>query len=231
MWKYIDGTKIESKANKYTFVWRRTVEKIRERLMKKIKVLLSQIDDVIIQDKAADLETVSLTPSLLTEPACELRSSLEQYEIPTTKEEKTAAREKRRKLKELEVLRDKLQEYDTHMKTLNGRNSYSRTDTDATFMRMIEDAMHNGQTKPGYDLQISTEQLSITDFALYPNPTDTLTMIPFLKSFAYRYGKNDGTVAAHSGYGSEENYRYMSENEMTAYVKYNYCHKEQRTRF
>ena len=90
MWKYIDGTKIESKANKYTFVWRRTVEKIRERLMKKIKVLLSQIDDVIIQDKAADLETVSLTPSLLTEPACELRSSLEQYEIPTTKEEKSA---------------------------------------------------------------------------------------------------------------------------------------------
>ena len=89
MWKYIDGTKIESKANKYTFVWRRTVEKIRKRLMKKIKVLLSQIDDVIIQDKAADLETVSLTPSLLTEPACELRSSLEQYEIPTTKEEKS----------------------------------------------------------------------------------------------------------------------------------------------
>jgi hypothetical protein len=75
--EYIDGTKIESKANKYTFVWRKTVEKNRERLMKKIKVLLSQIDDVIVQDKVSDLETVSFTPSLLTKLVCELRRSLE----------------------------------------------------------------------------------------------------------------------------------------------------------
>lgn len=125
----------------------------------------------------------------------------------------------------------KLQEYETCIEILDGRNSYSKSDTDATFMRMKEDAMRNGQTKPSYNLQIATEQQFITDFALYPNPTDTLTMIPFLKSFAYRYGKNAGTVVADSGYGSEENYRYMSENEMTAYVRYNYFHKEQRPRF
>lgn len=91
--------------------------------------------------------------------------------------------------------------------------------------------MRNGQTKPGYNLQISTERQFITDFALYPNPTDTLTMIPFLESFAARYGRRAGTVVADSGYGSEENYRYMSENEMTAYVKYNHFHREQRPRF
>lgn len=184
--EYIDGTKIESKANKYTFVWRKTVERNRERLMKKIKVLLSQIDDVIVQDKTSDMETVSFTPSMLTELADELRSTFEQTSEPSTKEEKAVAREKRRQLKELEAQRDKLQEYDTHMKTLDGRNSYSKTDPDATFMRMKEDAMRNGQTKPGYNLQISTEHQFITDFALYPNPTDTLTMIPFLKSFADR---------------------------------------------
>ena len=54
----------------------------------------------------------------------------------------------------------------------------SKTDPDATFMRMKEDAMNNGQTKPGYNLQISAENQFITDFALYPNPTDTLTLIP-----------------------------------------------------
>lgn len=229
--EYIDGTKIESKANKYTFVWRKTVERNRERLMKKIKVLLSQIDDVIVQDKTSDMETVSFTPSMLTELADELRSTFEQTSEPSTKEEKAVAREKRRQLKELEAQRDKLQEYDTHMKTLDGRNSYSKTDPDATFMRMKEDAMRNGQTKPGYNLQISTEHQFITDFALYPNPTDTLTMIPFLKSFADRYGRSAETVVADSGYGSEENYRYMSENEMTAYVKYNHFHREQRPRF
>lgn len=98
-------------------------------------------------------------------------------------------------------------------------------------MRMKEDAMRNGQTKPGYNLQIATENQFITDFSLFPNPTDTLTLIPFLKSFAGRYGRPSHTVVADSGYGSEENYRFMSENGMEAYVKYNRFHMEQRSRF
>ena len=98
-------------------------------------------------------------------------------------------------------------------------------------MRMKEDAMRNGQTKPGYNLQIGTENQFITDFALFPNPTDTLTLIPFLQSFSNRYDRMAHTVVADSGYGSEENYRFMSENGMEAYVKYNYFHMEQRPRF
>ena len=95
-------------------------------------------------------------------------------------------------------------------------------------MRMKEDAMRNGQTKPGYNLQIGTGNQFITDFALFPNPTDTLTLIPFLQSFSSRYDRLAHTVVADSGYGSEENYRFMSENGMEAYVKYNYFHMEQR---
>ena len=98
-------------------------------------------------------------------------------------------------------------------------------------MRMKEDAMRNGQTKPGYNLQIGTGNQFITDFALFPNPTDTLTLIPFLQSFSSRYDRLAHTVVADSGYGSEENYRFMSENGMEAYVKYNYFHMEQRPRF
>ena len=68
--EYIDGTKIESKANKYTFVWRKTVERNRERLMKKIHVLLGQIDDVIAQEKYSESnEEVEFTPAMLTEMA------------------------------------------------------------------------------------------------------------------------------------------------------------------
>ena len=65
---------------------------------------------------------------------------------------------------------DKLSEYDGRLKTMDGRNSCSKTDSDATFMRMKEDAMNNGQTKPGYNLQIGTENQFITDFGLFPNP-------------------------------------------------------------
>ena len=230
--EYIDGTKIESKANKYTFVWRKNVERNRERLMKKISVLLSQIDDVIAQEKASENnEEIEFTPSMLTEMAGELRNALEQASEPSTKEQKSALRKKRRQLKELEALRDKLQEYNNHLDNLQDRNSYSKTDKEATFMRMKEDAMRNGQTKPGYNLQIATENQFIIDYSLFPNPTDTLTMIPFLKSFADRYGQLAHTVVADSGYGSEENYHFMSENGMEAYVKYNYFHMEQRPRF
>ena len=212
--EYIDGTKIESKSNKYTFVWRKTVERNRERLMKKIHALLGQIDDAIAQEKSSEShEEIAFTPAMLTEMAGELRSALEQVPKPSTKEGKAALKKKRKQLKELEGHREKLQEYDNHLKTLQERNSYSKTDKDATFMRMKEDAMRNGQTK---------------HFALFPNPTDTLTMIPFLQSFLNRYGRPAHTVVADSGYGSEENYRFMEENGMEAYVKYNRFHMEQR---
>ena len=126
--EYIDGTKIESKANKYTFVWRKTVEGNRERLMKKIHVLLGQIDDAIAQEKSSENdEKVEFTPSMLTEMAGELRNALEQVPEPSTKGEKAAQRKKLRQLKELETHRDKLQEYDNHLDTLQERNSYSRS--------------------------------------------------------------------------------------------------------
>ena len=229
--EYIDGTKIESKANRYTFVWRKTAEKNRARLMEKIRVLLSQVDDAIAQDKAADDEAVSFTPGILTEIADELRQSLSDLPAPKDREAKKAVREKKKHLRKIEQMRDKLSEYDTRLETLGERNSYSKTDPDATFMRMKEDAMNNGQTKPGYNLQIGTENQFITDFGFFHNPTDTLTMISFLNSFSERYGHMAREVCADSGYGSEENYAFMETSDMEAYVKYNLFHKEQKRAF
>ena len=229
--EYIDGTKIESKANKYTFVWKRTVEKNRAKLQEQIRTLLLQVDDVIAQDNAAKREGVEFTAALLDEISEELNKSLESVPEPKTKEEKQAIRTKKKQLKELEKKRNKLQEYDWHLEVMGERNSYSKTDPDATFMHMKEDAMRNGQTKPGYNLQIATENQFITDFALYANRTDTLTLPSFLESFKSRYHRYAKTVVADSGYGSEENYLFMDVHNMDAYVKYNYFHKEQRPRY
>ena len=229
--EYIDGTKIESKANKYTFVWKRTVEKNRARLQEQIRTLLLQVDDVIAQDNAAKTEGVEFTAALLDEISEELNKSLESAPEPKTKEEKQAVRTKKKQLKELEKKRNKLQEYDQHLEIMGERNSYSKTDPDATFMHMKEDAMRNGQTKPGYNLQIATENQFITDFALYANRTDTLTLPSFLESFKSRYHRYAKTVVADSGYGSEENYLFMDVHDMEAYVKYSCFHKEQRPRY
>ena len=229
--EYIDGTKIESKANKYTFVWRKSVEKNRAKLQEKIRVLLGQIDDVIAQDKAAETDKVDFTPETLTSLITELQDSLSAEPEPTDKDQKKQQREKKKQIKELEKHRDKLGEYDDRLEQIGERNSMSKTDPDATFMRMKEDAMNNGQTKPGYNLQISAENQFITDFALFPNPTDTLTLIPFFNSFLSRYGHLPQTAVADSGYGSEENYRFMDEAGMDSYVKYNRFHIEQRPRY
>ena len=231
--EYIDGTKIESKANKYTFVWKKTVVRNRARLMEKIRVLLSQIDDAIAQENAARDESVDFTPAQLTEICEELRGSIERAsaESAKDKEDKARLRELKRQAKELEKQRDKLDEYDSRLEQLGDRNSMSKTDPDATFMRTKEDAMNNGQTKPCYNLQIATENQFLVDFALFPNPGDTLTMPLFLTSFHRRYGRFPHEGVADSGYGSEENYRFMEENGIRAYVKYNYFHMEQKRAF
>lgn len=229
--EYIDGTKIESKANKYTFVWRKTVERNRAKLLEKIRILLEQIDEVIAQDNAAGSERVEFTPEALTSIIGELNGALATEPEPADNEQKKQRRERGRQIRELEKHRDRLSEYDSRLEQIGERNSMSKTDPDATFMRMKEDAMNNGQTKPGYNLQISAENQFITDFALFHNPTDTLTLIPFLNSFLSRYHRLPSVVVADSGYGSEENYRFMDEAGMDAYVKYNRFHIEQRPRY
>ena len=229
--EYIDGTKIESKANKYTFVWRKTVGKNRAKLQEKIRVLLGQIDEAIAQDNAAEVETVEFTPETLDSLIGDLKEALAAEPEQADKERKRQRRQQNQRIKELEKHRDKLSEYDSRLELMGRRNSMSKTDPDATFMRMKEDAMNNGQTKPGYNLQISAENQFITDFALFPNPTDTLTLIPFFNSFLGRYGHLPSVAVADSGYGSEENYRFMDEAGMDAYVKYNRFHLEQRPRY
>lgn len=214
--EYIDGTKIESKANKYTFVWKKSVEKNRNKLMAKI---------------ARQSEPVEFTPSMQTDIIDELKESLDKSSALEDKEERKKQKERKQQIKQLEKHSDKLQEYDNHLEKLGERNSYSKTDEDATFMRMKEDAMNNGQTKPGYNLQIATENQFITNFALYHNSTDTLTFIPFEKLHFERYGRFPKQTSADSGYGSEENYRFMDDNGIEAFVKYNWFHKEQRPRY
>lgn len=107
----------------------------------------------------------------------------------------------------------------------------SKTDKDATFMRMKEDHMKNGQLKPAYNVQISTENQFITHYGIFQNPTDTRTLIKYLDQFKQQYGFQSSQVVADAGYGSEENYQYLAKEEIDDYVKFNYFHKEQTKAF
>ena len=218
--QYIDGTKIESVANKYTFVWRGSVEKYDARLKAKTEALLRQIE----QNHSIENQENPMSEELTVE---EVAKRVER--IREKVDADNLSKEERKALKQIETdAVPRMNRYKEQLETMGSRNSYSKTDPDATFMRMKEDAMLNGQLKPGYNVQISTENQFITNFGIYQRPADTLTMISYLESFKTRYGMQSEEIVADSGYGSEENYEYMFRNGMTPYVKYNMFHVEQR---
>ena len=96
---------------------------------------------------------------------------------------------------------------------------------------MKEDAMNNGQTKPGYNIQIATENPFITNYGIFWRPNDQGTLIPFLTSFSDRYGMQSDEVCADSGYGSEQNYAHMFGKGIVPYVKYNMFHAEDHRKY
>lgn len=218
--QYIDGTKIESVANKYTFVWRGSVEKYDTRLKAKTEALLRQIEQSHAIENRENPAAEELTAEEVAERVERIREKVDADNL---------SKEERKALKQIETdAVPRMNRYKEQLETMGSRNSYSKTDPDATFMRMKEDAMLNGQLKPGYNVQISTENQFITNFGIYQRPADTLTMTNYLESFKTRYGMQSDEIVADSGYGSEENYEYMFSNGMIPYVKYNMFHVEQR---
>ena len=117
---------------------------------------------------------------------------------PSSHEEKKELKRKEKQVRTLEECKQKMIEYNDKLDILGQRNSYSKTDPSATFMRMKEDAMNNGQTKPGYNLQIATEGQYITNFGLYANPSDTLTLPSFLTLGMARLGRLPQLICADS---------------------------------
>lgn len=219
--QYIDGTKIEAAANKYTFVWRGSVEKNKVKLEEKIKSVIHDIENQTKEDDktiAHDELPQAIDSKLIKEKLSQLNARLKETDKKTQK-----------KLAELQQeYLPRLEKYENQLETLENRNSFSKTDVDATFMRMKEDHMKNGQLKPAYNPQISTENQFITHYSIHQTPGDTTTLKSHLESFEQLHSKQSQTVVADAGYGSEENYEFMEKNNIEAFVKYNYFHAEQK---
>lgn len=124
-----------------------------------------------------------------------------------------------------------IQKYEQQEAILGERNSYSKTDEDATFMRMKEDHMKNGQLKPSCNTQISTSNQYIVNYTIHPNPTDTTTLSLHLAQHQQSYGAAPKALTADAGYGSEENYTLLEKLEVDAFVKYGKFDKEQSQRY
>ena len=225
---FTDGTKIESTANRYTFVWRKKVENNKARLEGKIKDVIAQIEEAIEDDSQT-------SSSKSTEDCSGLTSEELQEDIKRLNQklkEKGASKKQFKKIENIEKKSlPKLIEYEGHLSILGQRNSYSKTDHDATFFRMKEDKMGNGELKPAYNFQLSTENNFITNYSLHQSAGDTATFKEHLNFYKKKYGRYPDASIADAGYGSLENYRFLNDAYVDNYVKYNTFDKEGTKKF
>src|SRR5699024_6508918 len=185
---FIDGTKIEANANKFKFVWRKAIEKYSAKLVEKSNQMYDELLEKAIIPEIERESSDELYTEELEKIVERLDETVEAYD---KKIEASADGSERKKLrserKEPKQYRKRFkdfvarkQKYQQDMVIFGDRNSYSKTDHDATFMRMKDDYMRNGQLKAGYNVQLATEGQYALAYDVFPNPTDTRTFIPFL---------------------------------------------------
>ena len=229
---FIDGTKIEANANKYSFVRKKATDKFSAKLQEQIQVYFQEeitplIHQAIMLDDEEPITSEQLTEfaQVLEKELAKLSQDIEGEPVKG-KDDRKAQRRKLKKV--LRKVKDdfsvRAEKYERYQDTFEGRNSFSKTDTDATFMRMKEDHMKNGQLKAGYNLQIATENQFVLHYDVFSNPTDTKTLLPFLETYPH----NVKTVVADAGYGSEENLLRLDESNMNHLIKYAMFDKEQK---
>ena len=213
---FIDGTKIEAYANKYTFVWKRSTIKSQKKLFEKIALFTADCEkaygfSIVYDNKISKHTLLRLKKELLKIRASE--------GIAFTFGARPRKPRIQKDVEQVDAFLKKLHEYDEKLEICGERNSYSKTDHDATFMRLKEDAMLNGQLKPAYNVQHAVDAEYITWVGISARPTDTTILVPLLKEMEEHLPFKYREIVADAGYESEENYVFLEKNGQTAFIK------------
>lgn len=235
---YVDGTIMESVANRYTFVWAKNVQRYKASLLNKIADLITYIEQTNEKESVSSTSPDSTQILNSDQPKLSDSEALKQTinrlneSLESSTESDKALKKKQTKLKHLQDKHlPKLEEYEKQESILNGRSSYSKTDPDATFMRTKEDHLGNGQLKACYNIQLGTENQFIINYTLHQTPSDKVVFtthmdntLDLLQSIDAPKPKN---AVTDGGYGSEENYEYLEAEGIQAYVKYPGFYRQQ----
>ena len=224
---YIDGSKFEANANKYTWVWKKATEKSRYRLFEKISKELKEINEDLAYIGFKVETNTEYTPESL-EQLLDKYSYVNKIDISTFKHGKGQRKTKtQRHYETLTSYLRKLKQYVRQIKICGPeRNSYSKTEPDATFMRIKKDYMGNDQLLPAYNIQIGVadEYIVVADVFQYRSDMDCF--IPLMEKFQGMYGFYPRYPVADAGYGSYNNYLFCQEHEMEKYMKFTMYNKE-----
>ena len=195
---FIDGTKLESSAGRYTFCWRKPTEKHLASVKEKVA---AQCEAKTLPELCRYLEETAKGIAFVYGPGRRKSEQQKQWEA-------------------LDELRQRWAGYEEALAIMGEeRNSFSKTDPDATFMRMKEDHMRNGQLKPAFNTQIAVNSEYITGVEVFSDRTDYRTLIPFMKKLEQAHQARYEEVTADAGFESLDNYLYLEDNGQYCFIK------------
>ena len=222
---YTDGTKIEANANRYSFVWGRAIKTSRERISAQLDELWkyaltvagTELDNT---EPPGGVKKGKITSEVVSQTVARINEALKDKAVePKVRQKLNYAKAK---------WPAALDKYEAQEKIMGDhRRSYSKTDPGATFMRMKDDHMRNGQLKPAYNVQISTNKQFIAGYSPHQNTTDTNTLQSHITQLVKGIGIKPSCLTADAGYGSEENYQWLDKKRITGYVKHNQFDRNQ----
>ena len=224
---YIDGSKFEANANKYTWVWKKGTEKSRYKLFGKITALLDEMNDELAYTGFLIETNTEYTPEYLDEllGRYEVVAGIDPGKFVRGRGHRKTAEQ--RHYEKLTEYTEKLRGYVAKINICGpDRNSYSKTDPDATFMRMKKDYMGNDQLLPAYNVQfgVADEYIVVAKVMQYRSDMDCF--IPLMEEFHKLYGFYPKYPVADAGYGSFNNYIYCQDHGMEKYMKFPMYKKE-----
>jgi transposase len=238
---FVDGTKLEANANRHSYVWASNTSRYKERTKEKIKELLREIERVNLEENKVygerDLEELGeeaeISSESMEEEIKRLNKIISRIEDKPEEEKKNkdikSEEEKKKKIKKTAVELNKkylpkLKKYEEQERILKGRSSYSKTDTDATFMMS-----KTNQILPSYNVIIGTEEQLIVNYSLYQKASETDKFIPHVKKLKeITKGKMPRRMIGDGTYGSDENYNFLEEKSIESYLKYPGFYQETR---
>ncbi len=225
---FVDGTKVGANSNPHKVVWAKKTKLYKEKLHKQIEDLLDEIEQVNAKENEEygeeNLEELGEQSDVTAE---KVKKKVE--ELNQGLREKPADRSLKKAVKKLEQEHlPRLQKYEEQERVLNGRNSYSKTDPEASSLRMKEDpAARKPLARPAYNVQMGTEGQFVVGYSLDPQADDTSCFMPHLQQEQFPHGRKFKNGSGDAGYGSEENYAWLEKEGMGNFFKYNTCHQEQ----
>ena len=224
---YIDGSKFEANANKYSWVWKKATEKSRYRLFAKITKLLTEMNETLAYTGLKIETNTEYTPGGLEAVLSRYTSfcHIDEKKFVSGRGHRKSCEQ--RYYEKLKGYTQKLKEYVVKVQICGAeRNSYSKTDHDATFMRMKKDYMGNDQLLPAYNIQIGVADEYIAVAEVMQERSDMDCFVPLMEKFYELYGFYPKYPVVDAGYGSFNNYLFCQEHGMEKYMKFPMYKKE-----